>query len=342
MNTLRRISILFLLLLLASLGAAQSYTLTDLGVLPGDSNSVATAMNGSGHIVGCSGVRNDCNINSISGSAFLWTERGGMRSLQPPPGGGFSLAVAINDSDDMVGYVVISANGYAALWPKNGGLELVGQIISNATGINDRGEVIGTQSVHGAEHPFVWSKALGKRELYAPPGSYFTIPVGINRSGHVCGITEDTATYLEHSLLWTRAGILDLGTLPGGTFSYATAINNLDEVVGYGDNGPTYYEGYLWNKATGMQDIGSLDGSGSNPLAVNDLSQVVGYASLISIGNHAFVWSKEAGMQDLNNLIDPSSGWVLTSASGINANGQITGVGTFNQLVHSYLLTPKK
>jgi probable HAF family extracellular repeat protein len=140
--------------------------------------------------------------------------------------------------------------------------------------------------------------------------------------------------------LWTGAGILDLGTLPGGTFSYATAINNLDEVIGYGDNSVAHYEGYIWNKATGMQDIGSLDGSGSIPMAVNDLNQVVGYASLISIANQAFVWSRDQGMKDLNNLIDPSSGWVLTNASGINASGQITGVGTFNQLVHSYLLTP--
>lgn len=330
-----------MLLLAAPTVVSQSYTLTDLGVLSGDSNSVAMAMNGLGHIVGCSGVRNDCNINSISGSAFFWTEHGGMRSLPPPPGGGSSLAVAINDSDDVVGYVIISANGYAAFWPKGGGLELVGQIISSASGINDRGEVIGTQSANGAEHAFVWSKATGKRDLYTPLRSYFTIPTGINHSGDICGITEDTATYLEHSLLWAQTGTIDLGTLPGGTFSYATAINNLDEVVGYGDSGTTYYEGYLWNGASGMQDLGSLDGSGSIALAVNDLSQVVGYAPLISIGSHAFVWSKDAGIQDLNNLIDPSSGWVLTSASGINTNGQIIGVGTFNQLVHSYLLTPK-
>ena len=160
--------------------------------------------------------------------------------------------------------------------------------------------------------------------------------------GHVCGSVENSATGSDHSLLWTESNVFNLGTLPGSTFNYATAINNLDEVVGYGDGDAISYEGYFWSKKTGMLGIGTLDGSGSTPLAINDLSQVVGYASLVSIGNHAFIWTKDKGIQDLNNFIDLSSGWVLTSASGINASGQIVGTGTLNYVVHAFLLTPKK
>ena len=45
-------------------------------------------------------------------------------------------------------------------------------------------------------------------------------------------------------------------------------------------------------------------------------------------------------MVDLNSLIDPSSGWVLTSGEGINDVGQITGYGTIGGETHAFLLTP--
>jgi hypothetical protein len=45
-------------------------------------------------------------------------------------------------------------------------------------------------------------------------------------------------------------------------------------------------------------------------------------------------------MIDLNSLLDSGSGWVLTSANGINDSGQITGTGIFQGQTHAYLLTP--
>jgi probable HAF family extracellular repeat protein len=45
-------------------------------------------------------------------------------------------------------------------------------------------------------------------------------------------------------------------------------------------------------------------------------------------------------MVDLNSLIDPQSGWVLASASGINDSGQITGTGIYQGQTHAFLITP--
>ncbi len=45
-------------------------------------------------------------------------------------------------------------------------------------------------------------------------------------------------------------------------------------------------------------------------------------------------------MVDLNSLIDPSSGWSLFDAYGINDSGQITGEGFISGHQHAFLLTP--
>ena len=46
-------------------------------------------------------------------------------------------------------------------------------------------------------------------------------------------------------------------------------------------------------------------------------------------------------MKDLNSMIPAGLGWALTEANGINASGQIVGMGTINGVEHGYLLTPQ-
>jgi hypothetical protein len=54
-NHCRELMILVsVLLAVSSLATAQTYTVTDLGVLPGDSASEGLAVNSSGEVVGCS------------------------------------------------------------------------------------------------------------------------------------------------------------------------------------------------------------------------------------------------------------------------------------------------
>ena len=44
-------------------------------------------------------------------------------------------------------------------------------------------------------------------------------------------------------------------------------------------------------------------------------------------------------MVDLNHLISPASGWVLTSANGLNDSGSIVGTGLVNGQQRAFLLT---
>jgi probable HAF family extracellular repeat protein len=55
---------------------------------------------------------------------------------------------------------------------------------------------------------------------------------------------------------------------------------------------------------------------------------------------HAFIYTDGIGMRDLTKLIDPASGWALSTARGINAAGQICGYSSYNHDGRAYRLTP--
>lgn len=60
----------------------------------------------------------------------------------------------------------------------------------------------------------------------------------------------------------------------------------------------------------------------------------MGYADDLGFLYREGVWTY------LNALIDPLSGWVLTSGNGINDSGQITGRGLLNGQERAFLMTP--
>jgi probable HAF family extracellular repeat protein len=160
----------------------------------------------------------------------------------------------------------------------------------------------------------------------------------------VVGVAN-TASGAGHAFLYSGGGMTDLGTLAGDTYSSATALNNSGQVVGTSENssgGTAIRHAFLWQAGTGMIDLGNLGASETWALAVNNPAaahpfQVVGYGEMTAGGvNHAWLWQNGI-MTDLNTLIPSNSGWVLTSANGINDNQQIVGQGTINGQYHAFL-----
>jgi probable HAF family extracellular repeat protein len=90
-----------------------------------------------------------------------------------------------------------------------------------------------------------------------------------------------------------------------------------------------------------MHDLGTLGGDKCLARDINNQGQIVGYSEVVAGDStqHAFVYSGGT-MVDLNDLIDPASGWVLSSASAINESGWIAGTGCINGETHAFLLTP--
>ena len=190
---------------------------------------------------------------------------------------------------------------------------LPGDSTSAATGINDKGQVIGISGACGtavggvaARHAVLWEK--GKpTHLGNLGGIAWNTPMALNERGDIVGFSnvskEDGAAFNARAFLWTRGrGIQDLGTLPGDSLSQALGINEQRQIVG--------------------------------------ISCTAGFASC-----RAFLWERGV-MMDLNDLVPDDYADHLFTANDINNLGQITGLtikaGTQDQLAFWAVPTEKR
>lgn len=122
-------------------------------LVPGDDNASANAINGSGEIVGgtSAGFRHE--------RATLWHRNGTVEDLGVLPEQGWSVAFAINDSGQAVGW-----SGFRAfIWSRQQGMQDLNALISGTAGwllilptaINNRGEITGQGLINGQSHGFV-------------------------------------------------------------------------------------------------------------------------------------------------------------------------------------------
>jgi probable HAF family extracellular repeat protein len=283
---------------------------------------------------------------------------------------------SINEKGQVAGKLHGRFGRHAALWDRGkmtdlgtlGGPDRRRGGVSEAFGVNNRGEVVGYTDVHlkrptptlrhppfTERHAFVWTRSGGMRDLGVPtirPSRNFQGSVkgtsdsnasGINDRGDVVG-GGTTPHFLSQALLWRRGGrMIPLGEEIGryGQRS-ASAVNEKGEIVGWietaGGSRP-----FLWrNGRTTL--LGGLVGS-AQAKDINERGQVVGVSSLGRGGaTHAFLW-QDGRMHDLNQMIPSSAGWVLEEAVAINDRGQIVCNGYVRGDRNSnraLLLTPVK
>lgn len=341
----------------ATLAAAQTYTITEIGTFKGDTESSGFALNNLGDVVGCSDVQTTegypCTGLVAGQHAFYWHKGGGMKNLAPLSGATVSGAIGVNDSGIVVGYSNVKSqpatNFVAVQWTSKGVITNLGGLpggsSSAAFQINSAGEAAGDSFLSsGAVNATSWT-GTKIQNLGSLPNAIFTAGLAINDSGVIVG--ESVFTYgppfQSHAFRWNGSTMQDLGTLAGGVTSIANAVNTSGVVVGQSDGTATGgdWHAVLWNASNQIQDLGVIPGGTySVAFGVNDSNVVVGYGNTFTNAPHAMVWTSAAGMQDLNHLIPANSGWVLINANAINTVGQITGYGAKNGHNHAFLLTP--
>jgi probable HAF family extracellular repeat protein len=358
MKTSARLSSSMLFLLLSSVFTiAQTYTVTDLGVLKNDDESSGFWINNSGDVVGCSDTETSegypCT-GLVSGQhAFLWTKSGGLKDLGTLSGATISGASGINDGDVIVGYSDVkdkpATNFVAVQWSSSGAITDLGTLSggssSAAFAIDSSGEIAG-DSFLSSDIVDATSWTGNKiKNLGALPKAIFTAGLAINENGHIVGesVFSYGPPFTSHAFVWDGSSMTDLGTLPGGVTSMANGINDSGVIVGQSDGSSTdgLWHAVEWNTSHEIEDLGLLSGGNySIAFAINDSGTVVGYGNSLGNAMHAMIWTASDGIQDLNQKIPDNSGWVLVNANSINASGQITGYGVKGSHNHAFLLTP--
>jgi hypothetical protein len=154
---------------------------------------------------------------------------------------------------------------------------------------------------------------------------------------------------------WDAAGVAatELGNLGTSTSGVATdgawAINDAGMIAGraekYNPAGTLLgSRAVRWNSGqTAAIELGNLgtDLSGTTRTDIgsarpmNASGMIVGTAKKYDpsgnlLGNRAVYWGANATAVDLNTLIDPTGGWVLSSAAAISDTGWIAGNGLFD------------
>ena len=240
------------------------------------------------------------------------------------PGGTSSYPFAINNLGQIAGVSYTSIDVASAFLYSGGTMQnlndLLGGENSVATGIDDKGQVVGYSDASGV-YAFLYSNGT-ITDLGTLPGGSQSIARAINNLGQVVGVTENSSGF-QHAFLYSGSGPMqDLGTLPGGTLSVAYDINDSGQIVGYAPTSSGAGSAFLYSGGS-MQNLGSLGGS-SVAYAINDVGQVVGNYVVnsgdFSGADHAFLYSG-GSMQNLGTL--PGGG--PSSATAINDLGQVVG-----------------
>jgi len=234
---------------------------------------------------------------------FVW--QGGAMTPLPTLGGNQGFATSVNSAGQVVGWAETPVldptcnlpqrlQFRAVLWDTKAGTTkelrpLPGDSTSAATGINNRGQVVGISGECDI--------AVGQRSA-------------------------------QHSVLWDKDTVIDIGNLGGDAWHTPMDIDDAGDVVGFsnptGVVGITFSpHAFLWTEAAGIRDLGTLPGdANSQGLGVNSSLQVVG----VSTGavNRAFLWERGV-MRDLNTLVGEGFPDVLIVAQHINEDGVIVG-----------------
>ena len=188
---------------------------------------------------------------------------------------------------------------------------------SQATGINNSGQIVGTSlsSDNYQNYATLWN---GTVATYLDNSySQRNKTTGINSSGQVIGGSR-TANGSEFATLWIDGVAAQLGTLGGDYFSsQAKGINDSGQIVGWLQSADYNYHATLWN-GTVATDLGALGGA----FDINNSGQIVGVSGTSSDSPHATLWIDGVATQ-LGTL---GGDFVSSEAKGINDSGQIVGV----------------
>lgn len=327
------------------------YEVTHLGA--GWADGISRDVNESGQVAGQG--RNPTG----QARAFLW-EGGVTRDLGVPAGGNLSRARGINNSGDVVGEWRILVNGqqrFKAFLYEDGRMRDLNALIPGGTGwdltgaqaINEAGQIVGSGTIGGETHAFVYENGA-VNDLGPILRQPYSAAWGVNDSGDVA-LGAGSAANQSGAFVYRDGVAENLGNPGPFPASEAVGLNDSGQVIGWSFNpGQSVPQGraflYGGGGAAGIEPLEPLPGDlYTRARDVDERGRVVGWSRNDVVGApqseqfSATLW--EGGqVKDLNDLIPAESGWKLVDAYAINGSGQVVGSGYKDGSLQAFLLNP--
>jgi probable HAF family extracellular repeat protein len=333
-----------LLAALAGSALAAPPTLQNLGVLPNGTESRGSAVTPDGSVVtGFSTTPNGYR-------AFRWTAQSGMQDLGVPSGLSTTAANSISISGNAVAG---NASNRLFRWTSSGGPQnlglLPGGTLGLATGISgDASIVVGfSNSPSSGGLAVRWTASGGVQSLGTLPGGSNggSGAHAISQDGSIIVGTSSWAGGSNHPFKWTaQSGMQDLGVLPGATFGFATGVSANNAVI-VGDCVTPSGSRIFRHINSALQNLGTPQGaSDAYARSTNYDGKVVTGRALIAPQTYrACVWNTNNGIIDLKSWLTAlgtnTTGWTLTEAWGVSADGSvIAGTGEYNGQTRAFLV----
>jgi probable HAF family extracellular repeat protein len=316
---------------------AQAASFRGLGFLDSDNQYRSSEANG---VSADGSVVVGRSSNSNGSEAFRWTQETGMVGLGfLDSNDQYSDAQGVSADGSILVGSSFKVNGYgeAFRWTQESGMVGLGFLPgynpnSFATGVSADGSVVvgGSNNVNRIE-AFRWTQAEGMFSLGSLADDDFLITAyGVSADGSIVvgdsvrsGISSDG---LQEAFRWTQSvGMVGLDSLPGGASSSRASAVSADGSVIVGSSASVNgYEASLWTQSDGMIALGSYGSYGNAEGVSANGSVVVGYSS-DSNQSGVFRWTQQTGMVSLKETLIGEgldlSGWSLTSANAISADG---------------------
>lgn len=323
---------------------AQSYSVKDLGVPPGEQMSTGSGLNSKGQAVGIS-----ADANGENGVATLFSG-GTATSLGRFGANDDTFAEGISNSGLVTGYICNNSAEVSNVFLYSGGhmTDIADASLfpdgSDGTGVNNSGVVCGYGwPTTVATHAFVYSNGV-TTDLGTMGGSE-SVAEAINDAGQVVGQFTNSAGN-THGFLYAGGKMTDLGVPSDSSISTAIAISSNGLIVGeIVISGVTHVAEYVNGAWTDL-------GSGPLPTGINSSGVVVGEGEIPGVYSGPKAKRKAAqpigvilvngSFVNLNTLIPAGSGFTINYALAINDSGQILCDATVaGDVTHAVLLTPQ-
>ena len=268
---------------------SSEHGLKDVGALDSSSPlTVPQAMNEPGHVVG-SGRGSKGTLK-----AFFWTPEGGILEIDAP---GWSEALDINDSDQVVGY----SDNRAFIWSQQDRFRYIGPedaLFSAATAVNRFGLVVGwARYQEDQPRAFFWSPEeglidLGGLSLSFPLSMAYEISDRGVVVGHSLSMAGNGQEQEVRAFRWTpENGMEGLGRAPSNS---RIALNALGQIVGTNLQASDVENplAFLWTEEGRVTLTATPEPTGlaSEGVAINNHGQIAGNTLLSEGLTRAYLW----------------------------------------------------